>query len=97
MPESRRAAPLSRYLPRASALLAILPLLSACQSGDLLPAVFGLGDGGISAYAPGTLPVIVAHPGDRLIGQSANEAGRCIYANAAGRRFRADCPNGYKP
>ncbi|WP_062012573.1 hypothetical protein [Aureimonas sp. AU4] len=87
---------MSPVLPRACALLAILTLLSGCRS-DVLPAVFGLGEGGIAAYAPGTLPVIVAHPGDRLIGQSANEAGRCIYANAAGRRFRADCPDGYKP
>ena len=75
--------------------IAILPL-SGCRS-DILPAVFGLGDGGIAAYAPGTLDPVSAHPGDRLIGQSASETGRCIYENAVGRRFRADCPPGYRP
>jgi len=70
--------------------------LSGCQS-DVLPAVFGLGEGGVAAYAPGTLPEIVAHDGDKLLGQSASETGRCIYENAVGRRFRADCPQGYKP
>ena len=70
--------------------------LPGCRS-DVLPAVFGLGEGGIAAYAPGTLPDIQAHEGDKLIGQSASETGRCIYENAVGRRFRADCPEGYKP
>lgn len=68
--------------------------LSGCQS-DLLPAVFGFGSGGVSAYAPGTLPEITAHPGDRLIGRSGTDRGRCIFENAAGNRFRADCPEGF--
>ncbi len=70
--------------------------VAGCRS-DILPAVFGLGEGGISAYAPGTLPTITAHAGDKLIGQSASETGRCIYQNDVGNRFRADCPPGYKP
>lgn len=70
--------------------------LAGCRS-DVLPAVFGLGDGGISAYAPGTIEAVQAHEGDRLIGQSASETGRCIYENNVGRRFRADCPEGYRP
>lgn len=84
-----------RLHPAPLLALALLAL-SGCRS-DVLPAVFGLGEGGIAAYAPGTLPVIVARPGDRLVGQSANETGRCIFQNAAGRRFRADCPAGYRP
>jgi hypothetical protein len=76
--------------------LSALVLLTGCRS-DVLPAVFGLGSGGISAYAPGKLPVVMAHDGDRLLGQSGTEAGRCIYENGVGRRFRADCPPGYKP
>ncbi|WP_182085439.1 hypothetical protein [Aureimonas sp. ME7] len=68
--------------------------LSGCQS-DLAPAVFGFGSGGVSTYAPGTLPVVEAHPGDRLIGRSGTERGRCIFENAAGNRFRADCPDGF--
>ncbi|RIY02133.1 hypothetical protein D3218_07510 [Aureimonas flava] len=76
-------------------LLALAPAsLSGCQS-DLLPAVFGFGSGGVSAYAPGTLPEITAHPGDRLIGRSGTDRGRCIFENAAGNRFRADCPEGF--
>ena len=70
--------------------------LTGCRS-DILPAVFGLGEGGIAAYAPGTLPPVEAHAGDKLIGQSASETGRCIYENAVGNRFRADCPPGYRP
>jgi len=78
------------WLALAAASLA----LSGCQS-DLLPAVFGFGSGGVSAYAPGTLPDISAHPGDRLIGRSGTDRGRCIFENAAGNRFRADCPEGF--
>ncbi len=82
---------------RAAVALALSALaLTGCRS-DVLPAVFGLGEGGIAAYAPGTLPEVKAHEGDRLIGQSASETGRCIYENDVGRRFRADCPPGYKP
>lgn len=77
-------------------VLAAAFAVSGCRS-DILPAVFGLGEGGISAYAPGTLPTITAHEGDKLIGQSASETGRCIYQNDVGNRFRADCPPGYKP
>jgi len=76
--------------------LSMLVVLTGCRS-DVLPAVFGLGSGGVAAYAPGKLPVVMAHEGDRLIGQSGTEAGRCIYENAAGRRFRADCPADYRP
>lgn len=68
--------------------------LSGCQS-DLLPAVFGFGSGGVSAYAPGTLPDVTAHPGDRLIGRSGTDRGRCIFENEVGNRFRADCPEGF--
>ena len=76
-------------------VLVVAPaLLTGCQS-DLLPAVFGLGSGGVSAFAPGTLPEIVARPGDRLIGRSGTDRGRCIFENAAGSRFRADCPEGF--
>jgi len=85
-----------RFLRTVATVALIMPVLSACRS-DVLPAVFGLGSGGIAAYAPGQLPVIVAHDGDRLIGQSGTQTGRCIYENDAGRRFRADCPPGYKP
>ncbi|SFF15798.1 hypothetical protein SAMN05216566_103385 [Aureimonas phyllosphaerae] len=76
-------------------LAASCAVLSGCQS-DVLPAVFGLGSGGVSAYAPGRLPEIVARPGDRLIGQSGTDRGRCIFENAVGNRFRADCPDGFK-
>ena len=80
-------------------LSAVVLSLAGCRSGtgDLLPAVFGFGEGGVSVYAPGTLPVVVAHEGDRLLGQSGTDNGRCIYENDAGRRFRADCPAGYRP
>lgn len=79
----------------AAGFLLCAPLaLSGCQS-DLLPAVFGFGSGGVSAYAPGTLPDITAHPGDRLIGRSGTERGRCIFENEVGNRFRADCPEGF--
>ncbi|ALN72699.1 hypothetical protein M673_08240 [Aureimonas sp. AU20] len=85
-----------RRLGLSAAALTGLLALGGCQS-DVLPAVFGLGEGGIAGYSPGTLPEIVAHDGDKLLGQSASETGRCIYENAVGRRFRADCPQGYKP
>jgi len=95
-PEADRAHRAHRRFRLSLILGAALVGLSGCQS-DLLPAVFGLGEGGVAAYAPGTLPDIVAHEGDKLLGQSASETGRCIYENAVGRRFRADCPPGYKP
>lgn len=84
---------------RSLVVLVLLVPLAGCLSGtgDLLPAVFGFGEGGVSVYAPGTLPEVVAHSGDRLLGQSGTESGRCIYENEAGRRFRADCPAGYRP
>jgi len=95
-PEADRVHRAHRRFCLSLILGAALVGLSGCQS-DLLPAVFGLGEGGVAAYAPGTLPDIVAHEGDKLLGQSASETGRCIYENAVGRRFRADCPPGYKP
>lgn len=87
---------ITRFVRTAVVVVLLVPILSACRS-DVLPAVFGLGAGGIAAYAPGTLPVVAANEGDRLIGQSGTQSGRCIYENDAGRRFRADCPPGYKP
>lgn len=87
----------SRQAKRAIACLLFVsaPIaLSGCQS-DVLPAVFGFGSGGVSAYAPGTLPEIIARPGDRLIGRSGTDRGRCIFENAVGNRFRADCPEGF--
>lgn len=82
----------------ALALLAVLPLAGCgVTQGDLLPAVFGFGEGGVSNFSPGTLPVVEARPGDRLVGQSGADAGRCIWLNDAGRRFRADCPPDYRP
>ena len=82
----------------SSLLLVLVGTLSltGCRS-DILPAVFGLGEGGIAAYPPGTLPTVEAHTGDKLIGQSARDHCTCIYENAVGNRFRADCPPGYKP
>ncbi|KQQ82087.1 hypothetical protein [Aureimonas sp. Leaf324] len=84
----------SRRTVPAILLAVTCAVLSGCQS-DVLPAVFGLGSGGVSAYAPGKLPEIVARPGDRLIGRSGTDRGRCIFENAVGNRFRADCPDGF--
>lgn len=86
----RGAAAFARLGLGAGLLLA----LSGCQS-DVLPAVFGYGQGGIAAYAPGTLPEVSVRPGDQVVGQAANETGRCIFVTPQGQRFRADCPAGF--
>ncbi|MEF2071781.1 hypothetical protein [Consotaella aegiceratis] len=89
----------SRSLHVAAAVsIASLPL-SACQNGELptvFGAVFGLQGAKAVGYREGEIPEKGVAPGDRLIGEAADDPGLCIYRDAAGGRFRAACPDGYE-
>lgn len=87
--------PLATLIPFA-ALLA----LGGCRSEDgRLPPVFGAVFGAEGArtipYQVGTLPEPVVRPGDRVVGDAANNPGQCIYRTVGDRRYRAACPEGY--
>ncbi len=64
-----------------------------------MPPVFGAVFGAEGArsvpYETGRIPDPAVRPGDRVIGDAANNPGQCIYRTPTGRRFRADCPEGY--
>ena len=95
----RRAAPAGRAA--ALALAAAAAVLGGCagrNSSDVLPAVVGLEGASAAPYRVGKIPDPVVRPGDRVIGRAANKPDQCIYHRARStRRFRADCPAGYKP
>jgi hypothetical protein len=79
----------------AAALVAAMTLSGCAGEGLQSPvfgAVFGLSGAAVTPHTIGKIPEPEAHPGDRLIGRAANNPGLCIFENAAGRRFRADCP-----
>lgn len=103
---SRPAA--SSYWPRrdgngfatgaAAAFAGVLMLLSGCTGPEgtpVLGAVFGLEDAAQAPFRVGKVPDPVVGPGDRVLGQAANNPGQCIYLRDRGR-FRAPCPEGYQ-
>lgn len=82
----------------ASVLGLSLVALSGCTGRDNLPpvfgAVFGITGAPVRAFTEGRLPDPVVAPGSRLVGSAASNPGQCIWQDAAGRRFRAACPEG---
>lgn len=59
--------------------------------------VAGLPTEADTSFVVGTLPAVSVGREDKLIGQAANEAGRCIYETSQHRRLRAPCPPDYRP
>ncbi|WP_157944568.1 hypothetical protein [Mangrovicella endophytica] len=92
----------NRTLIRAAVIAGLGLCLSGCGSRENLPPVFGavFGVPGVqqAPYSVGKIGDPVVQPGDRVIGTAANAPGQCIYfSGTSDRRFRADCPEGYRP
>ncbi|GGE19562.1 hypothetical protein GCM10011390_43500 [Aureimonas endophytica] len=88
-----------RHAARLGLWAAVLAA-SGCASreGELPPvfgAVFGLEGATRIPYRTGKIPEPVVRPVDRVLGDAANSPGQCIFVTPTGRRFRANCPEGY--
>ena len=88
--------------PVMSMMLGVVALVfGGCQRDEPLPpvfgAVFGISGAAVTPFSQGRIPEPIANPGDRLVGSAANNPGLCIWQNRVGRRFRAECPEGYTP
>lgn len=86
---------------RATALAvgAMLLMVSGCtgpEGSPVLGAVFGLENAAQAPFQVGRIPDPAVRPGDRVIGQAANNPGQCIYLRGGAQRFRANCPDGYE-
>jgi hypothetical protein len=78
-----------------------LALLAGCTGDKPLPpvfnAVFGLSTAQSNPYAVGRIDERAPGPSDTVVGSAANGAGDCIWEGDEARRFRAACPEGYRP
>ncbi|MBB4002455.1 hypothetical protein [Aurantimonas endophytica] len=82
------------------AVLVCSAFLSGCSGAGLPPvfgAVFGLEGAEVAPFTVGTVPEPTPSAGDRVLGLAASSPGQCIYLRSDNRRFRATCPEGYKP
>ena len=78
--------------------LCVVAGLSGCLNRQDLPpvfsAVFGVTGAPERPFTQGRLPEQAVMPNSRLVGAAAANPGACIWQDAAGRRFRAACPEG---